>query len=183
MLTVQIVDIVVLGLFSPVILNSQMHFRLLTGVPSTLNAVSQVSVMIFMGELVDFPALEFSGKTKTCWCESGGGPQKWPEEWNVSHAQKGWGAGVVPHGKGSREILLKPLSTEKGNCRFHWSAMYICTSVLYENTEDWRRHGARTQPPFPPHTDNIRPAGCSKGTLQTSYSEWETWAFDFPTHW
>lgn len=76
MLAVQIVDIVVLGLFSPVILNSQTHFRLLTGVPSTLNAVSQVSVMIFMGELVDFPALEFSGKTKTCWCESGGGPQK-----------------------------------------------------------------------------------------------------------
>lgn len=76
MLAVQFVDTVILGLSSPLISNSQKCFRLLTGAPRTPNAVSQVSVMIFKGELVDCPALEFSGDTQTCWCESGGGPQK-----------------------------------------------------------------------------------------------------------
>lgn len=57
-LAVQFLDIVVWGLFSPLILNSQKCFRLLAGVPSTLNAVFHD----IYGGIGQLSSLELSGE-------------------------------------------------------------------------------------------------------------------------
>lgn len=90
-------------------------------------------------------------------------------------------------------LLLETLvCVGEGNCFLclffffssYWFAMYIFyCSVTYMKTQEWRRCGVRTQPPFPPRTDNFRSVGYRKGTLDTCHSEWQNWAFDFCTYW